>query len=375
MIEESDPKAKALAIAPIADPPWYSRLSYAVANYTTRGGLAGVCDRIGATGFVLGLRRSARASWLPVLTFHRVTTVPDSYRFDADVIDTTPAEFEKQLEVLRGYFTPIGIDEVVRFVDGGSLPNNPVLVTFDDGYRDNRETALPILQRFGVKAVFFIATDYVTRRRVFWWDRLNYLIKSSPLRTLSLKYPPGLTFSLRDDVDRRRTIKALLRLIKRTAGLDLEQFLTQLANSAGVDWTQADERRFADELIMTWQQIRELRAAGMDVQSHTRTHRVLQTLSPEQVIEEIEGSHRDLERELGERACALSYPVGHTINDRDDVRAAMRRAGYKIGFTNATGTQPLSRGIDPYSVNRIGLDIGTPAALFKAMLAIPRVFD
>jgi len=315
--------------------------------------LAGICDRLGATGMMLGLRRSARASWLPVLTFHRVAELPPGYLFDDQAVDSTPRELEQRLAMLKSYFTPIGIDDVVQYVDGGTLPNNPVLVTFDDGYRDNYETALPILMRAGVKATFFIATDYIEQRRVFWWDRVNYLVKSSALGEITMR---DLTLPIANTSQRRAAIRTLLDLVKPMPAGELERFLGELATATDVRWTDDLERRFADQLLMTWDQIRELRRAGMDVQSH----------APAQLA----GSRRTLEAQLDEPICAVSYPVGDLIEDR----AAMQSAGYKVGFTNATGCQPLSE-LDPFNVHRISLDAGTPPALFKAMLAMPRVFE
>jgi peptidoglycan/xylan/chitin deacetylase (PgdA/CDA1 family) len=112
----------------------------------------------------------------------------------------------------------------------------------------------------------------------------------------------------------------------------------------------------------------------MEVQSHTRAHRVLQTLTESQLHGELRGSRDDLERELDEPVEAISYPVGHRIVDRGHIRKALRDAGYKLGFTNATGTNQLGRKFDCYDVNRIGVEARTPEALFRAMLAVPRLF-
>ncbi len=336
--------------------------------------LASVCESLGATECVLRLRRRARSSWLPVLTFHRVAEADASYLFDDEVVDTTPAAFDRQLRVLREYFDPIGIDDVIALRHGGSLPNNPVLVTFDDGYRDNITTALPLLQRHGIPATFFIATDYIAERRVFWWDRICYLVKGAAGPSLELHYPQAITLAIATPESRKAALRQLLRIVKQTFELDLDRFLRELAVAADVAWDDDIERRFADRLLMTWDDIRALRAAGMGIQSHTRTHRVLQTLPPAEVAAELLGSRIELEQQLGEPIRALSYPVGHTISDRGDIRHAMEEAGYELGFTNATGAQPLDRVLDPYDVHRVGLDLDMPQPLFRAMMAAPMLF-
>ena len=193
---------------------------------------------------------------------------------------------------------------------GGALPRNPVLVTFDDGDRDNFDVTLPILQRHGVTAVFFIATAYVTGRHLFWWDRLTYLVTCSRRARLALSYPRDLVLPLVTAGERAAAIGRVLRIVKTEVGLDLDRFLGAVAAAAGVVWTEALERTLADAALMTWDQVRALRRAGMDVQSHTRTHRVLQTLAPAQLRDELCGSKADLERELDAPVVAISYPRG-----------------------------------------------------------------
>jgi len=339
--------------------------------------LAGLCERSGATGLMLAWKRRTAPSLLSVLTFHRVADVGPEYMFDDGVVETSPDELARQLAQIREHFTPVTMADVRSFVDGGhALPHNPVLVTFDDGYLDNFAVALPLLQRFGIAATFFIATDYITHRRVFWWDRVAYTIKASPRAALSLAYPTELALDLSSEKAKLAAIRAVLRVIKRTFGLELDSFLDQLAAAAGVVWNAALERRFADHLLMTWDHVRALRAGGMDVQSHTRTHRVLQTLPAEALAGEIAGSRAELERELDHPVYAISYPVGHTINDRSELRDALVAAGYRLGFTNATGAQSIrGKTIDRFNLSRMALDSHTPDSLFKAMLALPRVFD
>ncbi|MDB4954918.1 MAG: polysaccharide deacetylase [Myxococcales bacterium] len=339
--------------------------------------VASLFERIGATELILALRRRAPSPWLPILTFHRVRE-PDTdsrYCFDDGVIDSTPEQFDLQMSIVRRYFNPVGMDDVLRLAEGGSMPRNPVLITFDDGYRDNHEVAVPILKRHGIKAVFFIATSYIAERRVFWWDRINYLMKTSTKRTIEVSYPFLQVFDVRTPADKTGATKALLRLVKTHNGLDLDRLLDGLAKAADVRWDDELEKRFANEYLMTWDQVRDLRAAGMDVQSHTRTHRVLQTLDDNQIVHELRGSRDELEQQLDEPVRAISYPIGHTIRDRPFVRRALAAAGYKVGFTNDTGAHPLWRKFDPFEVNRIGVDLDMPTSLFRAMLAMPNVFQ
>jgi peptidoglycan/xylan/chitin deacetylase (PgdA/CDA1 family) len=295
------------------------------------------------------------------------------YPFDEGVVDAAPDEFERHIQTIRTYFTPIGIDDAIRATDGAPLPPNPILVTFDDGYRDNYDIAFPILKKYGVRAVFFIATHYINARRVFWWDRASFIMKTTKRVRIALSYPKHLTLDLATPAQREYATRAVLRVIKSHRGLDLERYLEHLAEVANVPWNAELDGLLANSMLMTWDHIRHLRSHGMDIQSHTRTHRVLQTLDATQLRSEIHGSRHDLQEQLGDCVTAISYPVGYRVVNSVDVRQELEHPPYKIGVTNGLGTHRLG-GADRYDVSRIGMRFSTPESLFRAMLAAPQLF-
>lgn len=331
--------------------------------------LARLLDSTGVIEAVLRARSGTNAPRLTVLTYHRVDDHPEAQPFDPDVIDATSSELEWQITTLKRYFSVIGITELCAFVRGGRLPKNPAIITFDDGYRDCYDRVLPILVSHGVRAVFFVVTGHVTHRRVFWWDRIAYLLKRSRNDRIELRYPTDIVLDLAASGERAR--RTALDVIKSRPGMDVERFLEVLAQGAGVPWNAELERKFADELVMTWDHVAGLRAAGMEVHSHTRTHRVLQTISPDEIIEELSGARADLEEHLGERVQGIAYPVGRSIARFPALRAAVQASGYLVGFSNGSGVNLLSQELDPLNVRRISVERGLPHSYFRALLAIP----
>jgi peptidoglycan/xylan/chitin deacetylase (PgdA/CDA1 family) len=315
--------------------------------------------------------RARTAPALSVVTHHHVLDVSPDYPFDEEVADATPAQFRARIEALARRCTIIGVETLCRGLAGAPLPRNPALLTFDDGYRSCHDVALPILREVGVPAVFFVATGYVQDRRLYWWERIAWVVKRSRAPSLRLTYPAARELAL--GADRRPAIRALTRLVKDTPGLDLERLLGDLARAAEVAWTDDLERRLADELIMTWDHVRALRDAGMDVESHSRRHRVLATLDAAALAEDLAGSRADLERELGRRVRAIAYPVGARIAGTPALRGAVAAAGYELGFTNATGSTPLAAGVDPLDLARVAPDRGTSTDFLVGQLAIPRL--
>src|SRR5437868_4589401 len=122
---------------------------------------------------------------------------------------------------------------------------------------------------------------------------------------------------------------------------------------------------------MSWDDIRAMRKAGMDVQSHTRTHRVLQTLSAEELAKELRGSREDLESAMGEKITALAYPTGRPVRTRGDIGKAVREAGYDLAFENAGGINSRFFKPSPLNLRRIPMAPGISPERFEAILVLP----
>jgi peptidoglycan/xylan/chitin deacetylase (PgdA/CDA1 family) len=329
----------------------------------------------GALGALMEVRkRLPMPPTLSVVTYHHVAEDTAGYKYDPGVADATPAQFRRQMELVAKYCTPIGIDEVVRAVEGAPLPRNPILITFDDGYKSCRETALPILQSLGIPAVFFIATGFVNDRTLYWWERIALILSSARGRSASLTYPLPLEINASDP----RAMRTLTAIVKDTHGLDLERFLGELARGFGVTWDPELERMHSNDLVMTWDDVRALAKAGMNVESHSRRHRVLQTLDPASLAEDLLESKRELEAQLGQPVRAIAYPVGRKISHLPAVRHAVEAAGYKLGFTNASGATTIWPGaigklakLDPYDLHRVSTEREMSDAMFFTQIALP----
>jgi peptidoglycan/xylan/chitin deacetylase (PgdA/CDA1 family) len=339
-------------------------------GWANRASVGAAVDRVGFSKVALSVRRAV-PSWITVLTYHRVSRRDDPTVLDDTVVDVDPDQFVRHLQFVKRWFNPIGIDQLSAFARGrGRLPRNPLMVTFDDGYRDNHDVALPLLVKHGVRAVFFLATDYVERRRLYWWDRVSLIVGRCKRPRLVFAYPEPMSFSLENPEARRASVRRLKRVIEARPGLDLGRFLEELEHAADVTLPAAEERRLADATVMTWAHARALRRAGMDVQSHTHTHRALQTLEGSDLERELRVSKTALEDALDEPVLGLSYPVGRPVKDAPRIRRAVLDAGYQLGFSNATGVNRV-RGLDALDVKRVALDLSMGDRLFRTMLAVP----
>src|SRR5262245_60774300 len=211
--------------------PYHCRQKRYAVHSVIRERVAAWLHKAGALRAVMELRRFTPAPILTILTYHHVADHDPRSPFDRNIADATPAQFRRQMEALARYGTPIGIDELLRALDGAPLPRNPVMVTFDDGYRSCHDVALPILRAVGVRATFFVSTSFISERRVYWWERIAVLLHRTRRATAILRYPETMALQLDDP----GVGDKLNSVIKDTHGLDVERFLGELAEALGVE--------------------------------------------------------------------------------------------------------------------------------------------
>ncbi len=354
----------------IFKPPMPDVLIHPVLKDTPNGGaaasrrarLARILDALGLLDRLLWLRSRLGLEALTVLTYHRVG-VPGSDDLDPGLVEVEPDELASQLEIIKRHCNVVSPEDLCRVRDGKRLPVNPVILTFDDGYADNHQTALPILERAGVPATFFIPTAFPDAGRLFWWDRVYLSMKRSTRDVALFTYPTLLRVEPKKDP--RGAAHAVCDAFKRTPGPDLVRFYEELERSTGVVLSQEEERKLAQQAIMSWSMVRDLRARGMDVQSHSHDHFVLNTMSPERAHKDLAKSRSILHEAMSSPVHSVAYPVGYKLGGA--LRSASRDARFALGFTNNTGLC-FTRHLDPLNVPRVSMDLETRGSLYKALL-------
>jgi peptidoglycan/xylan/chitin deacetylase (PgdA/CDA1 family) len=313
---------------------------------------------------LLWLRARLGRRGLTVVTYHRVAPAAHlPAELDPGLVEVTPDALAAQLDVLRARCTLVSIGDVRRFARGQRPPPSPALVTFDDGYVEGHDVALPILRRAGVPATFFIPTAYPDAGRLFWWDRVWLSMRRSRAAEVTLDYPEPLV--LRPAAEPEEAARRVCRAIKRTPGVDLARLWDVLAERLGVAVDAAEERAIARRTVMGWRMVRALRDGGMDVQSHSHEHLVLNTLTPEAARHDLRRSAETLREALGGEVFGVAYPVGYTLEG--PLREAPTAAGLELGFTNGTGLGAGGR-FDPLDVPRLSMDLALGLAEYKLLL-------
>jgi peptidoglycan/xylan/chitin deacetylase (PgdA/CDA1 family) len=314
-----------------------------------------------AVGLLHALERWALRPGLLVVTYHRIGSLASNPYYDP-VFSATPEAFRAELDVLRKRFRFLRLDEVLPCVEAGlSLRDPAALLTFDDGYRDNVDVALPILQELGLPAVFFLVSGFLEKPRLPWWDRIAYVIKHTRVRALSLSSPIAVAIDL-DRMPRPQAIWLLVEAFMNAEGRDEAGFFAELEARAEVD---VPSDQLGRDLFMTWDDARRLKYAGMAIGSHSYNHANLALLAEDEQRRELRESKRLLEGMLGGEVTALAYPFGGSGATSETTQRLAEESGYRIAFTGQKGINRPGR-IRPLALSRISVGYADTPALLRS---------
>jgi peptidoglycan/xylan/chitin deacetylase (PgdA/CDA1 family) len=308
---------------------------------------------------------------LRVLAYHRVLTVrsEDAFPFDLELVSASAEQFREQMTIVKRRYHPLTFRQLLEFLDAGETPpRDALVVTFDDGYDDNYRIAFPILDELRVPAVFFVSTGYIDDGMPYAYDWLVHMICTARESRVRIA-PLGLDAAVPDAMPDRRALAAeILDRMKTMSALDQLETIRSLSETLGIPRVS-----HADCRPMSWQQLREMHAAGMEIGSHGVGHHMLAKLPPAEMTHELQGSQTALTRELGVNAVSISYPVGGRDAFDDDVIAAARAASFRIGCSYISGDN-ARHPEDLFDLRRIHVETDLDAAWFKAMTAWPDLF-
>src|SRR5262249_5663468 len=214
-------------------------------------------------------------------------------------------------------------------------------VTFDDGYRDVYEHAIPLLRRKGIPAAIFVVTDLVGTDELHVHDKLNLLLTRAfkrwpdPPRALqSLLIECGIAFP---QVDRLQTMAwhpllAMVLLLRALPRRELTALMKAIEQQIGME-----DGDGAGMLPLTWEMLAEVQRGGFTIGSHTRSHAWLTREARETVVEEIQGARQDIERRLGGPVHHFAYPDGHFTAT---TAAVVADAGHRFAYTTCMHRDP-----------------------------------
>lgn len=276
-----------------------------------------------------------RSRNVQILVYHRVNDDDDLY-FPA----VTTGAFDRQMDYLATNYRVCALEEIVPRLAADDVPDKAVVVTFDDGYRDNYTHAFPILKRYEIPATIFLATEAIGTGRVLWNDRVFSAFRRTSNRTLKGVPPRNQAMPLKSIEEKLAAQRQVL------------EFLWSLDHAERLHWIQRLTKELAvlddgeaTNLMLSWDEVRAMHGSGIRFGSHTHTHPILSRLPIAALEQEIQGSKKIIEQALRCDVNCFAYPVGRQEDFNSGIKQILKESGYLCAVTTVFG------------VNRHGSDL------------------
>ena len=269
-----------------------------------------------------------------ILMMHRVRPfVPRAFEPNR-LLEISPEFLDALLVRLRRLgFRLLGLDEAMSELrSGGRTDAAPFAVlTFDDGYRDQMNHAVPVLNRHEAPFTFYVTPGFAERRARLWWVELEEAVRNTDTIDVEIG---GTSLSVRagSPDEKQAAFTLLYRRLRACSEVELLHVIGRLGQASGVD-----QHRIVDDLCMGWDEIEALaRNPLATIGAHTITHPRLARVGEAEMRTEIGASRSVLEDRLARPVVHLAYPVG----DAGSAGSREFRAAADFGFASAVTTRP-----------------------------------
>ncbi len=313
-----------------------------------------------------------------LLMYHRVLTKEEVARYPVQpgmyVLDSV---FAQHMSFVRSNFTVLSLQELLDLWQRGewSAHARYCVITFDDGWLDNYRHAYPVLKQLRMPATIFLPTDYVGRNEWFWPDQLAVLCKvvaDRKQRQEPLAAVEGVLSGFLGE-DASRLIEVSVRqkqlgdeIIERCKHLPVER-IRELVQALA---TELRVTLPLDRVIVNWDEVREMSRGGVSFGSHSCTHRIMTTITLDEVSEELVRSRQVLFDQGVNFVPVYCYPNGNSDASIEDL---VKANGYEAAVSVRMGFEgscPENR----YAIRRVGIhnDISDTIPLFSFRLFGPQ---
>jgi peptidoglycan/xylan/chitin deacetylase (PgdA/CDA1 family) len=260
--------------------------------------------------------------------YHRITDL----EIDPWNLAISAKNFDEQLTILKSFYKIISLEELIENKKNNKIKKKSIVITFDDGYKDNYTTAYPILDKHQIPATFFINSGYIENQNEFWPDKLIRLILNKyklPEKRLELKLIERYWDINIENYDKKARANFFWDIWYSL--LQVHPNIREQALSKIAAWSNHDKEIRPDNLPMNKAELIDLAQQPLiSIGAHTSNHAALSFLDIKSQREEIRSNKLWLENVLNRPILGFSYPNG---SYNSDTISLMKEMEFKYACT------------------------------------------
>ncbi|MFC1498901.1 polysaccharide deacetylase family protein [Verrucomicrobiota bacterium] len=309
---------------------------------------------------------------LIVLMYHGVTRcnerkgIEDYQRNHIDI-----KKFHKQMQFLSKKYNIISADDLRHcIINKQHFPKYSLMITIDDGYRNNYTAAFPIFKSFKIPVLIFVPTGFITdacsKPRALWSDRGIYSIAKSKHNLLNLETIDHKEI-LNIDTEKNKigADKKLRAMMLYMNNDEREKIIKSIVEQTKIDLNK-DVQKYEDYSLLSWGEIKEMNKQNISFGGHTHNHLCLSRLPSDVIKNEIQISNDIFEENLKETPIFFAYPWGGAETFNCTVKNILKDNGCVGAFTTINGFNKLEKEYDFFEIKRMGIEDDMNFLNFKA---------
>ena len=331
----------------------------------------------GANRLLSRVKLRRNRAWPLVLMYHRIVEPEDAVGLQPGMYVYKDV-FEKQIEYLSQHFRIHSVSDFANGIDNNrGYRGDELIITIDDGWRDNYTNAFPILKKSRANATVYLTANFIGTNYLFWFQEISSILSNpgqdlhqlaESIKAILMKFPDsiGVRELLNENIagllaERDRFIE-ILKKLDPAITFEITGDISKLNRNNPI---KNDEER----QLLNWDEARQMAQAGIEFGSHGLTHRLLDSLGSDEVFKELTESKMLIEEKLGQPICSVTYPNG---NYNGNIEKLVKKAGYACAFM--VGKNPANqKKPDRFAIDRVGVHNGVSVNPFgkysKAMFA------
>lgn len=307
--------------------------------------LSGIlCPAIYYSGIYAVLDAVFRIKGIYIILYHRLADRQMGEELPFLAVDNK--RFETQVRFFKSKYQLITMDEAVELVAAGQrIRRDYLVITLDDGYKDNYTFGYPVFRKYDVKPTLYVTAGNVENQTYLWHDRVWDMVFNSKAECMDLNFR-GIEFkaTIKTQEQKKETVFKLWKFAKELDEIRKGEFLTYLAGSSG---TRVGEKC---SLMLNWDEVIKLSDIGVDIGAHTLSHPILANNTEAFIVNEIEGSKKMIESKVNRNINHFSYPNGK-YGDYNEFTVHEVSKHYKSAATTIQGIN--FPGDDVYALKRV----------------------
>lgn len=264
-----------------------------------------------------------------ILPYHMIADDPDPF-----YPQISKNRFERQIAQLAKHYTVMPLDALVEKARAGESVRRHAAITFDDGFRDNFDIALPILEKYGMSATIFLITGNIESQKAPWFIRFRYLFRETNKDRIDISLN-GNRFSdeMRTPIQKKAVSDRIMSYFKTCPDTERLEILEELENRLG----PVPDSPKLENIMLTWDHVKTMAERGIRFGAHTVRHPVMSRVPLPEAAREISDSKKMIESAVGIRVNTFAYPFGRKEQFTPELFALLEQEGFVCAVSTELG--------------------------------------